>query len=86
MKRMELQTILYEELLNIAPEVEPSLVDADEDLREELDIDSMDFMILMVALGKRLGISIPDIDHHLLNSMNNLLNYLLDKQKITNAD
>lgn len=85
MKRMELQSILFEELLNIAPELEPSQIDADEDLREELDIDSMDFMILMVALQKRLGISIPDTDHHLLNSINNLVNYLVDKQKTTNA-
>lgn len=85
MKRIELQGILFEELLNIAPELEPSQIDADEDLREELDIDSMDFMILMVALQKRLGISIPDTDHHLLNSINNLVSYLVDKLKTNNA-
>jgi len=79
MNRVELQQLLFQEIANIAPEIEPDMVDVDEDLREELDIDSMDFMILTVALGKRLGISIPDIDHHLLNSINNLLSYLESK-------
>ncbi|GGK81925.1 acyl carrier protein [Amphritea balenae] len=79
MNRSELQQFIFQEIANIAPEIEPDMVDIDEDLREELDIDSMDFMILTVALGKRLGISIPDTDHHLLNSINNLLNYLDNK-------
>lgn len=79
MNRSELQQLIFQEIANIAPEIEPDMVDIDEDLREELDIDSMDFMILTVALGKRLGISIPDTDHHLLNSINNLLNYLDNK-------
>lgn len=75
-----LEEIVFEELQNIAPEVEPSELDRDEDLREEMDIDSMDFMILMVALGKRLGIKIPDQDHHLLISLNNLLDYLQQRR------
>lgn len=81
MNRVELQQLLFQEIANIAPEIEPDMVDVDEDLREELDIDSMDFMILTVALGKRLGVSIPDTDHHLLNSINNLLSYLESKQQ-----
>lgn len=81
MNRSELQQLIFQEIANIAPEIEPDMVDSDEDLREELDIDSMDFMILTVALGKRLGIPIPDTDHHLLNSINNLLSYLESKQQ-----
>lgn len=79
MEIAQIEAIVFEELKNIAPELEPSELDRDEDLREEMDIDSMDFMILMVALGKRLGINIPDQDHHLLTSLNNLLGYLREK-------
>ncbi|WP_370278960.1 acyl carrier protein [Pontibacterium sp.] len=79
MEIAQIEVIVFEELQNIAPELVPSELDRDEDLREELDIDSMDFMILMVALGKRLGIKIPDQDHHLLTSLNNLLGYLQEK-------
>ncbi|MBE9398087.1 acyl carrier protein [Pontibacterium sp. N1Y112] len=76
MKQEQIDAIVFEELQNIAPELEPDTLDREEDLRDELDIDSMDFMILIIALGKRLNIRIPDTDHHLLNSINNLLAYL----------
>lgn len=80
MENEQIEAIVFEELHNIAPELDPEDLDRDEDLREELDIDSMDFMILMVALGKRLGIKIPDQDHHLLTSLNNLIGYLKEKE------
>lgn len=76
MEQEQIDAIVFEELQNIAPELEPDTLDREEDLRDELDIDSMDFMILIIALGKRLKIRIPDTDHHLLNSINNLLAYL----------
>ncbi len=76
MERNQIETVVIEELQNIAPEMEADLLDWDEDLREELDIDSMDFMILTVALGKRLGVQIPDRDHHLITSFNKLVDYL----------
>lgn len=80
MEIAQIEAIVIEELQNIAPEIEPAELDRDEDLREELDIDSMDFMILVVALGKRLKIKIPDQDHHLLTSLNNLIGYLKEKE------
>lgn len=79
MENEQIEAIVFEELQIIAPEMEPTGLDRDEDLREEMDIDSMDFMILIVALGKRLGIEIPDQDHHLLTNLNNLLGYLQKK-------
>ena len=75
----QLKALFFQQLLNIAPEVEPDEVDPEADLREELDIDSMDFMMLTVALGKQLGINIPETDHHQLNNVNNFLLYLQKK-------
>ncbi len=80
MNRGELQAILYAELGKIAPEADPAALDADADLREALELDSMDFMLLIIALSKRLQISIPDRDHHRLNSLNHLLRYLEEKR------
>lgn len=62
MTRSELQAMILEELANLAPETEGMPLADDADLREALDLDSMDILNLLIALSKRLGIDIPDAD------------------------
>ncbi|CAE7555304.1 unnamed protein product [Symbiodinium sp. CCMP2456] len=59
----EIRAVVVEELGRIAPEIDIAEIDPDGDLREEMDIDSMDHLNLMIALHKRLGIEIPEIDY-----------------------
>jgi len=72
----EIKQVLFEELGNIAPESDPAAVDPDADLREELDIDSMDFLNLIIALHKRLKVEIPEADYAKLATVNGALGYL----------
>jgi acyl carrier protein len=58
----ELRAMIVEEIGNIAPEVDAAPVPDDADLREALDLDSMDIFNMVVALSQRLGINIPDAD------------------------
>ncbi|MBP1092677.1 acyl carrier protein [Bradyrhizobium diazoefficiens] len=58
--QQELSTIVKEELNNIAPEVDLATVDPAADLREAIDIDSMDFLNFVTALHHRTGIDIPE--------------------------
>lgn len=58
----DLRAAIVEEIGNIAPEADLAGVPGDADLREALDLDSMDIFNLVVALSKRLGIDIPDVD------------------------
>lgn len=58
----ELRAMIVEEIGNIAPETEAATIGDGEDLREALDLDSMDIFNLVVALSQRLGIDIPDAD------------------------
>ena len=37
-------------------------IDPSADLREALDIDSMDFLNFITAMHRRLGIDVPEID------------------------
>lgn len=62
MTKDELRAAIIEEIGNIAPEADLAGVPDDRDLREALDLDSMDIFNLVVALSKRLGIDIPDAD------------------------
>jgi acyl carrier protein len=63
MRTTHVHAVLLEELGNIAPEIDLTLVDPAADLREALDIDSMDFLNFVTAIHHRLGVEIPEIDY-----------------------
>lgn len=76
MKVEYFRQVVIEELRNLAPESEPESVADDADLREALDIDSMDFLNLVIALHRRLGIEIPEADYAKLRTLGNAAAYL----------
>lgn len=81
----ELGKIVQQELNNIAPEIDLSTVDPAADLREAIDIDSMDFLNLVTALRHRTGIEIPEIDYPKLVTLSGMVAYLQAKLKSANA-
>lgn len=62
MNYQETRAIVIEEIENIAPDVAPVVISDTEDVREALDLDSMDVFNLIAALHKRLDLDIPDKD------------------------
>jgi acyl carrier protein len=76
MTREELRAAIVEEIGNIAPEADAASVAEDADLREALDLDSMDIFNLVVALSKRLGLDIPDADAGQLVTLGGAIDYL----------
>ena len=76
MNREQLRAIIEEGLSRIAPEADFTELAAAENLREELDIDSFDFLNFLIGLNDRLGIDIPESDYEKLVSMNDLVGYL----------
>ncbi len=79
MKEDEIRTVLQEELGNIAPEMDIEKLDATADLREALDIDSIDFLNFITALHKRLGIEVPELDYPKLFTLDGAVSYLARK-------
>ena len=79
MTREEILTRIVSELQNVAPGCEPEHADPDADLREELDIDSMDFLNFIIALHKKLDIEIPESDYPKLSTLNNVVTYIENK-------
>ena len=67
---------LAEELYKIAPDIELDDIDRSADLREEYDIDSMDFLNLVTALGKRFQLEMPEADYPRMQTFNDLVAYL----------
>jgi acyl carrier protein len=79
MTRDEIRTAIVTSLGRIAPEVDPAAIQPDENLRDQLDLDSMDVLNLMIALHERLGVSIPESDYGKLVTLNGAVDYLLER-------
>ena len=79
MNEAEIRTILQEELGNIAPEMDLRSLDPAADLREALDIDSMDFLNFVIAVHHRLGVDIPELDYPNLATLGGAVKYLETK-------
>lgn len=63
MTKAEINEIIADKLRKIAPEVDFDALPETENLREELDIDSIDGLNLLVALDKELGTAIRESDY-----------------------
>jgi len=77
--RNDITAVLIDELGRIAPEIDASRLDPNAELREELDIDSMDFLNLVTGLSERLEIDIPEIDYPKLATLGHAIDYLVQR-------
>jgi acyl carrier protein len=79
MTKEELQRTIAVELGRIAPDANVASVDPSVDLCDALDLDSMDFLNLMIALHERLSADIPEADYPRIQSFQTLTDYLAGK-------
>lgn len=47
----------------VAPDLDASTIGVDEDLRNDIGLDSMDFLNFMIGISKQLGVAIPEADY-----------------------
>ena len=85
MNETDIRTVLQEELGNIAPEMDLQKLDPTADLREALDIDSMDFLNFVVAIHHRLGVDIPELDYPKLITLARAVTYLKGKLEVSKS-
>jgi acyl carrier protein len=81
MSGIDVRKIVQEELSNIAPEIDLTGVEPTADLREAIDIDSMDFLNFITAVHRRTNIDIPEIDYPKLVTLAGIFAYLDTKLK-----
>ncbi|WP_375738636.1 acyl carrier protein [Pseudomonas boanensis] len=63
-------------LKSVAPEIEPQHLRCDRPLREEVDLDSMDWLRFLGTLHRSTGVNIPEADYQQLDSVDALVAYL----------
>jgi acyl carrier protein len=76
MGRDELRATVLAALTRIAPDVDPASLDPGDDLREQCELDSMDFLSFVERLHDATGADIPERDYPRLASVDLAVEYL----------
>lgn len=71
-----LQETIVGLLLRIAPEANAAEIKPDVDLRDQLDIDSMDHLNFVIAMAKQFGLEIPEKDYPQLTTLSDCTAYV----------
>ncbi len=76
MSGQDMRVVLAEALASVAPEADFDSLRDEEDLREALELDSMDFFNFIVAVHKATGVDIPERDYPELATLAGAMAYL----------
>ena len=76
MTRKELRQVIVDALTRIAPEIDPASIESSAALRDQLDLDSIDFLNFVLALHDRVGVDIPEADYPRLYTLDGAVAYI----------
>lgn len=79
MTEPQLRQAVLDSLAAVAPEARGKPIAGDLDLREELDLDSMDFLRVLVGIKERTGIEVPETDAPQLFTLDGAVHYLTSR-------
>jgi acyl carrier protein len=79
MTRNDVQKIILDIIAEIAPDEDLSSVKPDVRLRDQLQLDSMDFLDIVMELRKKHSIEVPEDDYIHLASLDSCADYLVPK-------
>ena len=85
MTKEECKQVVLEIIAEIAPDEDLSDIKSDVRLRDQLDLDSMDFLDIVMELRKQHGIEVPEKDYPQLASLDSCGEYLTPKFKAVKA-
>ena len=76
MTRDEIKNVIIEIIQDIDEDAEMDNLQEDQALRDQLDLDSMDFLDIVMELRKRYKLQIPEADYPELATLTSCVNYL----------
>lgn len=79
MTATDVRQIVIDIISDIAPDEDVSSLDDSKSLREQLDLDSMDFLDIVMELRKRHKIEVPQEDYPKLATLDSCVSYLSPK-------
>ena len=79
MTKEECKQVVLDIISEIAPDEDLSDVKPEVRLRDQLDLDSMDFLDIVMELRKQYGIEVPEADYTQLATLDSCAEYLTPK-------
>ena len=76
MTRDDVRNAVIEILTEIAPDEDFDALKDEEKLRDQFDLDSMDFLDIVMELRKRYNVEVPETDYEQLVTMTSCIDYL----------
>lgn len=67
---------VLEALVQVAPEVDPAQVRGDVPFRDQMDIDSMDFLNFLIGVKARTGVEIPEAEYPRIETLDDVVAYV----------
>tara|TARA_B100000315_G_scaffold242032_1_gene263735 strand:- start:8889 stop:9149 length:261 start_codon:yes stop_codon:yes gene_type:complete len=81
MSKEEIREIIYNIIKDIAPDEDLSNLDDTKAIRDQIELDSMDFLDIVLELRKRYKVDVPEGDYPKLATINGCVEYLEPKLK-----
>jgi acyl carrier protein len=75
--REEIRAAVLRALAKVAPEVDPATIAPGLRLRDQVDLDSVDFLNFLVEIHVALGIDVPDADYAKVQTLDQCVDYLV---------
>lgn len=85
MTREEINATVLRIFGEIAPEADLTRLKPDVSFRDQLDIDSMDFLNFVIALDEELDVRIPESDYPKLSTLESCIELLASRKPVKNA-
>ncbi|MDG1702356.1 MAG: phosphopantetheine-binding protein [Opitutae bacterium] len=79
MTEEQVKQIVIDIINEIAPDEDTSNLKSEVNLRDQMDLDSMDFLDIVMELRKQHGIEVPEEDYPKLASLGSCADYLTPK-------
>ena len=79
MKPEEIRSVVLDCLNGIVPEADPATIQPTVNLRDQLDLDSVDQLNFVISLHKRFKIEIPEKEYPQMMTLNGCVSYLSSK-------
>ena len=79
MTRADIEQAIVDSLTSVAPEIDAASLKPDVPLRDQTDLDSMDFLRFVVEVHRRLAVDVPEADYGKLMSIAATADYLASR-------
>ncbi|MEI6231797.1 MAG: acyl carrier protein [Planctomycetota bacterium] len=76
MTQVQIRQAILDIIADIAPDEDTTAIKDDVRLREQMDLDSMDFLDIVMELRKRYNVEVPEADYMQLASLASSVKYL----------